>query len=321
VAETWHALPVSMVKNTALKIILERYWPGVTITGKIPASVEQTEITESESPNKKESMPPNVPGVKRTPLLVGKRAEAEEGLSALTLINSSRSSTLENPLPDITAKVPAAAKQAEITGRESLNRVEQVPSNLPETAMPRRQQAEAEGGIRIDAGIDAGEGIYIENAGLIILHPFLPQLFTALGISAATELLQPQRALCLLHFLTTGQVIAPEYELILPKILCNVPLETPVESDVELTDDERKEADALLEAVIRHWEVLRNTSGDGLRGTFLLRHGKVSLRDDGDWLLQVEAQSFDILLDRLPWGISMIKLPWMEKMLWVEWRQ
>ena len=94
-----------------------------------------------------------------------------------------------------------------------------------------------------------------------------------------------------------------------------------MESDVALTDDEREEADALLEAVIRHWEVLRNTSGDGLRGTFLLRRGKVSLRDDGDWLLQVEAQSFDILLDRLPWGISMIKLPWMEKMLWVEWRQ
>ena len=306
-----------MVKNTALKIILERYWPGVTVSGKIPASVEKTEITESESPNKKESMPPNVPGVKGTPLPVGQRAEAKKVLSALTITNPSRSSTLENPLPDITAKIPATAKLSAITGRESLNRTEQIPSSLPETAIPGRQQAEAKEGIRIDAG----EGIYVENAGLIILHPFLPQLFTMLGIAAAAELLQSQRALCLLHFLTTGQVIAPEYELILPKILCNVPLETPVESDVELTDDERKEADALLEAVIRHWEVLRNTSCGGLRGTFLLRHGKVSLRDDGDWLLQVEAQSFDILLDRLPWGISMIKLPWMEKMLWVEWRQ
>src|SRR5262249_41296575 len=110
------------------------------------------------------------------------------------------------------------------------------------------------------------------------------------------------------------------YELILPKILCNVPLETPVESNLELTPAEREEAAALLEAVIRHWEALRNTSVDGLRGTFLIRPGKVSLRDDGDWLLQVESKSYDILLDQLPWGIGMIKLPWMERMLWVEWR-
>jgi hypothetical protein len=65
--------------------------------------------------------------------------------------------------------------------------------------------------------------------------------------------------------------------------------------------------------------VLRNTSPDGLRGTFLLRPGKVSLRND-DWLLQVEARTCDILLEQLPWGIGMIKLPWMEKMVWVEWR-
>ena len=138
-------------------------------------------------------------------------------------------------------------------------------------------------------------------------------------MAAGDKLLQPERALCLLHFLTTGQILAPEYELMLPKILCNVPLDSPVESDVELSAIEQEEAAVLLEAVIRHWEALRNTSPDGLRETFLLRPGKVSLRD-GDWLLQVEPQSFDILLDRLPWGISMIKLPWMKRMFWVEWR-
>jgi hypothetical protein len=40
---------------------------------------------------------------------------------------------------------------------------------------------------------------------------------------------------------------------------------------------------------------------------------------DGDWLLQVEAKTVDILLNQLPWGISMIKLPWMQRMLWIEW--
>jgi hypothetical protein len=148
----------------------------------------------------------------------------------------------------------------------------------------------------------------------------LPQFFAALGIAVEDTLLQPERALCLLHFLATGQPIAPEHELILPKILCNIALDTPVESDLQLTDAEKEEAVALLEAVIRHWDALRNTSPDGLRGTFLLRPGKVSLRNDGDWLLQVETKAYDILLDQLPWGIAVIKLPWMEKKVWVEWR-
>lgn len=166
---------------------------------------------------------------------------------------------------------------------------------------------------------DAEEGIYIENAGLVLLHPFLPRFFTGLGIAGEDKLLQPGRALCLLHYLATGRLIAPEHELILPKILCNVPLETPVESDVAVTLAEQEEAAALLAAVIRHWDALRNTSADGLRGTFLLRPGKVSLRG-ADWQLMVESRGFDVLLDQLPWGISMIRLPWMERMLWVEWK-
>ena len=162
------------------------------------------------------------------------------------------------------------------------------------------------------------EGIYISNAGLVLLHPFLPQFFAALGIAADKQLLQPERALCLLHFLATGQPVAPEYELMLPKLLCNIPLEEPVESDVALTAAEQDEAVSLLKAVIRHWEALRSTSPDGLRGTFFVRPGKISLRD-GDWLLQVEPQTWDILLDQLPWGIGMIKLPWMDRLLHVEW--
>lgn len=162
-------------------------------------------------------------------------------------------------------------------------------------------------------------GIYVENAGMILLHPFLPQLFHTLGMAEGGRLVQPERALCLLHFLATGQTTAPEYQLVLPKILCGLPLNMPVEADVALTATELEEASALLAAVLRHWEALRNTSPDGLRGAFLLRPGKISLRH-GDWLLQVETQTCDILLDPLPWAISAVKLPWMEKLLWVEWR-
>jgi|CXWL01.1.fsa_nt_gi hypothetical protein len=162
------------------------------------------------------------------------------------------------------------------------------------------------------------EGVYVDCAGLVLLHPFLPQFFGALGIAKEDQLLQPNRALCLLHFLATGQIVAPEYDMVLPKILCNIPLETAVESEVLLTAEEQEEALALLKAAIHHWEALRDTSVDGLRGTFLVRPGKISLRDN-EWLLQVETKAYDILLDQLPWGIGVIKLLWMDRMLRVEW--
>jgi hypothetical protein len=162
------------------------------------------------------------------------------------------------------------------------------------------------------------DGIYVDNSGLVLLHPFLPRFFEALGVAVADRISQPGRALALLHFLATGQDSAPEQHLVLPKTLCDLELDAPVESGIVLSEAEKAEALALLEAVIGHWQVLKNTSPNGLRGTFLLRSGKLS-RKVGDWLLQVESQSFDFLLGSLPWGIGMIRLPWMKRMLHVEW--
>lgn len=163
------------------------------------------------------------------------------------------------------------------------------------------------------------DGIYLDNAGLVLLHPFLPQLFTALAIASDQNIVQPQRGLQLLHYLATGQTTAPEYQLPLAKLLLNYPLEQTVATLQPLTAGDQEEADALLKAVIRHWSALGDTSPDGLRGTFLLRPGKLSRREDGDWRLQVENQGFDILLNQLPWGFAMIRLPWMPNWLWVEW--
>ncbi|GAB3573332.1 contractile injection system tape measure protein [Hymenobacter daeguensis] len=161
---------------------------------------------------------------------------------------------------------------------------------------------------------------YLDNAGLVLLHPFLPRFFEGLGLTKNNQLLQPERALCLLHFLATGQRSAPEYALALPKLLCAVPLGQPVATDLPLTAAEIDEAEVLLQAVVQHWTALRSTSPDALRGTFLARAGKLAYRpQSADWLLQVEPMSYDILLDQLPWGVSMIQLPWMPRLLRVEW--
>jgi hypothetical protein len=195
----------------------------------------------------------------------------------------------------------------------------------PEEEWPRRVGAEkraaapdqARGASSRQLGLD--EGLFVTCAGIVLLHPFLATLFERLGVAAEGALLRPDRALGILHFLATGERRAPEHAIVLAKLLCGLPVEEPCGGPFDLADDEIAEANALLDAVIGHWEALGGASPDALRGTFLTRPGKLSRRGE-DGLLQVEPQSFDLLLDRLPWGIGAVRLPWMRRMLWVEWR-
>ncbi|NET50119.1 MAG: hypothetical protein F6K09_15650, partial [Merismopedia sp. SIO2A8] len=119
------------------------------------------------------------------------------------------------------------------------------------------------------------------------------------------------------HYLATGHTQPAEYDLVLPKLLCGWSLNDPVVFP-DLPDAAMDEGDHLLQTVIDHWQALKSTSPDGLREGFLLRDGKLTRVDSG-WKLQVEQTAIDILLSRLPWGVSMVKLAWMDELLMVEW--
>jgi hypothetical protein len=161
------------------------------------------------------------------------------------------------------------------------------------------------------------------SAGLVLLHPFLPALFTRLRLALPLPgPLDPSArapAAALLHFLATGEDEPLELELGLIKLLLGLRPDTPLPVGGGLVGQtERDEALALLAAVIQHWSALRSTSIDGLRTTFLRRFGLVREVEGGD-RLQVEPSPFDVLLDRLPWGLGVVKLPWMASPLFTEW--
>ena len=122
-----------------------------------------------------------------------------------------------------------------------------------------------------------------------------------------------------MQYLACGEVHIPEYQLVLAKLLCGLALNVPVDYLVQITEAQQREANLLLQAAIDHWGALGSTSPDGLREGFLKRPGKLSHLQTG-WKLQIEHQTMDILLDRLPWGLGIVKLPWMQEMLKVEWR-
>lgn len=166
------------------------------------------------------------------------------------------------------------------------------------------------------------EGIFINNAGLVLIHPFLHSLFTRLNLINQGKFADKnghQQSLYIMHYLATRKVEAEEHELVIAKILSDYPLQQMVEKNSQLSKEIMQEADDMIVAAIQQWDKLTGTSAAGLREGFLQRKGKLSSRN-GKLYLQVEQSAIDILLDYLPWNLSMIKLPWMKNILNVEWR-
>lgn len=162
---------------------------------------------------------------------------------------------------------------------------------------------------------------YIFNAGLILLWPFITRFFETIGLVQERNFINSnaaQRAVLLLQFLVDASTESPEHILPLNKVLCGIDLLEPIEANLDITEQEQEECENLLSAVIQNWSILKNTSIAGLRSAFLQREG-ILKRRDRSLLLQVEQQTHDILLDRIPWSIRVIKLPWMDEVLYVEW--
>lgn len=166
------------------------------------------------------------------------------------------------------------------------------------------------------------DGVFISHAGLIILHPYLLYFFKELGLLENEDFKDQnarQTAIHLLHYLATGLDHPFEYDLLFEKYLCGLPIDEPVERFVELTPRMKEESDEMLKAVVHHWKILKGTSPDGLREGFLQRSGKLIIKSFQHRLI-IENNSIDILLDHLPWGYSVVSLPWLEKILYVDWR-
>lgn len=164
--------------------------------------------------------------------------------------------------------------------------------------------------------------IYLYNAGMVLLAPYLPRLFNVLKFTERNTFVDQQtqiRALFVMQYLVFGNTIPPEYEMTLNKLLVNFETVHPIPQQLELTGNEKETVDSLLQAVLQHWEKLKNTSIAGLREGFLQRDGRLEEKYDS-YQLTVEQKSYDVLLDCLPWSFGSIKYTWMQKRIAVKWR-
>jgi hypothetical protein len=167
------------------------------------------------------------------------------------------------------------------------------------------------------------EGIYCQFAGLIVLHPFFKHLFSRLQLLEDEKFkdeLSRHKAIVLLYFIATGKTEGKDYELVVPKILCGLPLhEVLTEESFMLTSSDKEEALNMMYAAIDQWTIIHNTSPGGLREGFLMREGKVLVKDTNIYF-RITSGAIDVLLDHLPWNLSLIKLPWLNELIRVEWR-
>ncbi|MCG8421916.1 MAG: hypothetical protein MJE77_28680 [Proteobacteria bacterium] len=246
---------------------------------------------------------------------------------------------MEQCLVDMPSDIAAGLSprhQAEVDRvfREAINRARQAVDQphrararqaaLPaKYAEPRRQARQPE--LPRTTSFSDSDELYINNSGLIILWPFLDRFFGRLDLVADKRFVDQSaqmRAVAVLQYVVddriTDRSAAPEYLLDLNKVLCGMDVSEVFDPGLPISETEAEECARLLGAVIEHAPILNNMSISGFRGTFLARKGILSSRD-GAWLLRVQRETYDIVLDRFPWTFRWINLPWMQVPLVVEW--
>lgn len=165
--------------------------------------------------------------------------------------------------------------------------------------------------------------LYVQNAGIVLLAPYLPRIFDRLKLLNEEGLFKDEeskvKAVEVIHFLTFGTEEMMEYTTILNKLMVAMPVSTPLETTISLTADDKALCESLLKGVLQNWPSLKSSSIDNLRGTFLIREGKLTSHED-KYLLKVEEKGFDMLIDKVPWSFKLVKYKWMKKPVFVEWR-
>ena len=161
--------------------------------------------------------------------------------------------------------------------------------------------------------------LFVENAGLVLLNPFLPALFKQLElVDEDGKLTDPEIAACVLHYAATGREGDYEFEMTFEKYLCGIPPSFSLSRNITLTQDQKSEVEKVLNSVLQHWTALKSQSTALLQNEFLSRSGKLIVEKSNHRLV-IEKKTFDLLLDKLPWNYSLIKFSWKKELMFVEW--
>jgi hypothetical protein len=241
------------------------------------------------------------------PLMIGK--ELYHTLRKEWNTNSSDSAARIAPEYDETEKnLPQDADKTSATEFIARDAQLQAEETLHSGNIEARKSGDREGILA-----EEWQGLFTGMAGVVLLHPFIPELLRKCNCwtdNGWRDHNSQQVALKLIVYCTHGTTEIPEASIILEKLLCDMPFE---EADIGglLSPDHENACDALLKAVIKHWSALGEISPEGLRDGFFRRDGKLSKQGSG-WRVDIERKAQDILLSKIPWGLSHLHFPWLK---------
>lgn len=230
----------------------------------------------------------------------------------------------EKTSPDsdlILSKNKEAAVQNDDKNIESLsnNSKEKTPDNHEEVIDKKELSLEKEEKEQEILGTDISE-LYLDNAGLVLIHPFLKSLFDNCKLlNKDNTINNPEVATHLLHYIATGKEQDYENAMAFEKFLCNIPIAQPIERNIVLSEEMKKEGQAMLQAVLSNWDIMKTSSAELLQNEFLQRPGKLNINGDDSPVIIIERKTQDILLDKLSWNLSIIKLAWKKRIIYVNW--
>lgn len=163
-----------------------------------------------------------------------------------------------------------------------------------------------------------------EIAGVVLVHPFLSNLFAHLGLldekGQFLSLDHQVHAVHLLRYVSGKEGRHLSHLMNLEKTICGLSPVFPIPEHYEISEEEVQEVADMYEAVREYWKTASRTSVEGLQVNFIWRYGIICF-EDPYWLLRIESSAMDILLDDLPWEISTLVFPWNEEAIWVEWQR
>lgn len=158
------------------------------------------------------------------------------------------------------------------------------------------------------------------NAGLILLWPLLPQLFSHLGLWSEEQFINEAarwQAVHCLERLAWGEVAAGEW-LTLNQVLCGISLFTPEQAVDPLDMQQQQQIDEWLTAISRQLVGWQKLSLTDIRQLFLQRAGEISM--EGAFLqISVHSEPYDFLLRDWPWPMTLASFPWMKLPLTIVW--
>lgn len=197
---------------------------------------------------------------------------------------------------------------------------------LIENIMKTLNLSEEENLQRTNEQVQAPEVIIIGNAGLCLLSPWFSRLFLMLGYLDQkkrdfkdTES-RIRAVFVLQYWVYLEEKEYHESELAFNRLLVALPPNTPLPRSLVLTDEEKEQANSLMQAVKSHWSKMDGTTVKGLCRAFIERNGRLEQQDQ-KWLLTVDDRPFDVLLDSVPWGFRQIRFPWLKKYVQVSWHE